>query len=249
MRAQRKGVLDFALKDLQRLQMHVPSSQLPKLESHLEGLQQLQQKIESDGMAPGAECDQPEQLALPTPPDGITVDEAQHFAVAKNQLGIISAAFQCDLTRVATFSFAHGNSDLRFANVVDDFADTNGHHNISHDTNAGQYQARIERFYCEILAEFVQGLKDTPEGDGSVLDNTIIVFFNECCIGNSHSIENMPVLMFGGKNLGLQTGQHLKFSGRFMNDVWAAVANAYGVPLSTFGDPAFGQGPMPGLFA
>jgi hypothetical protein len=58
----------------------------------------------------------------------------------------------------------------------------------------------------------------------------------------------MPVLMFGGKNLGLQTGQHLQFGGRYMNDVWAAVCGAFKAPAS-FGDPAFGNGPVSGLFA
>ncbi|HVJ16443.1 MAG TPA: DUF1552 domain-containing protein [Polyangiaceae bacterium] len=249
MRAQRQGVLDFALKDLNRLRGHVPASQLPKLDSHLEGLQQLQAKIQTDGTAPGAACDKPEQLVLPEAPGGVTIDEAQHLNAAKNQLGIISAAFKCDLTRVATFTFAHGNSDLRFSNVIDGFDYTNGHHNMSHDTGATDYQARTDLFYSEILSGFLQELKATPEGAGTMLDNTLVVYINECCIGNSHSIENMPTLMFGGKTLGLQTGQHIRFGGRYMNDIWAAVATAFGVPMTTFGDTDFSQGAVTGLFA
>jgi hypothetical protein len=247
-RAQKTAVLDFVLKDLNRLQQHVPSSQLPKLESHLEGIHKLQEKIATDGVAPGAECEKPTQVPLPEVPDGVTVDEAQHFQVADNQLAIITAAFQCDLTRVATFSFAHGNSDLRFANVRPDIDYNNGHHNLSHDTSATEFQGLVDKAYCESLAKCLQAMKAIPEGAGNMLDNTLVVFFNECCIGNTHSIENMPILMFGGKNLSLRTGQHLRFAGRYMNDVWAAIANALEVPMVQFGDSAYGEGPVDGLF-
>jgi hypothetical protein len=175
------------------------------------------------------------------------VDEAQHLAVAKNQLAIIQTAFQCDLTRVATFTFAHGNSDLRFGNMLPNFADHDGHHTLSHDTGAVAYQLRVEQFYSETLSTFLQGMKATPDGDGSLLDHTLVVYLNECCIGNTHSVENIPLLMFGGKSLNLQTGKHLRFGGRFMNDVWAAVGNAFGVPMLGFGDPLWSKGAVTGL--
>jgi len=74
-----------------------------------------------------------------------------------------------------------------------------------------------------------------------------VVFFNEVSDGNSHSIDTMPVAMFGGKSLGLQTGQHLHFNGAWMNDVWSAVAGAFGATMN-FGDAAYSKGPVAGLF-
>ena len=62
------------------------------------------------------------------------------------------------------------------------------------------------------------------------------------------SIENMPLLLFGGKNLKLQTGRHLKFNMRYMNDVWAAISTAMGVPMNTYGDTAFSTGAVSGVF-
>jgi len=59
----------------------------------------------------------------------------------------------------------------------------------------------------------------------------------------------MPILMFGGKNLKLQTGRHLNFGGKFMTDVWTAIGTTMGVPMTTFGDPAFNKGTVAGLFA
>ncbi len=92
-------------------------------------------------------------------------------------------------------------------------------------------------------------MKNTPDGDGSLLDHTLVVYLNEVAIGANHTIDNMPILMFGGKNLKLQTGRHLQFGGKFMTDVWTAVGNAMGVPMTTFGDAAFNRGTVTGLFA
>jgi Protein of unknown function (DUF1552) len=248
LRTQNKSILDFVNGDLTRLRSHVPASQQPKLDAHLAAIQTLEKAVGSSGVSPGASCGKPKQVALPAASGGVSADEAQHLANAQNQLGIISAAFQCDLTRVATFSFAHGNSYLEFSHIIQgENLAGGGHHDISHNTGAGLSQARIDRFYCEALATFLTQMKAIPDGAGNMLDNTLVVFFNECSDGNGHDIHNMPVVMFGGKSLKLNTGQHMKFNGRYMNDVWSAVAGAFGAP-TTFGDAAFSKGPVPGLF-
>jgi hypothetical protein len=250
---QSKSVLDRVHADLTRLQGLIPSSQKPKLDSHLAALQGLEASLNgSTGMPGGKECTPPMQSPLGTPSNGATVDEANHLALAQNHLAIIQTAFQCDITRVATFSFAHGNSDLRFNKIVSGFSDTGVHHGISHEQGADDFKARIDQIYCEQLAAFLLKMKAVPDGNGNLLDNTLVVFFNECADGNGHTIENMPVAMFGGKNVGLQTGQHLNFrqnnSNGWMNDIWAAVCGVYGAEAK-FGDDAFFKGPVSGLFA
>jgi hypothetical protein len=250
LRTQNKSVLDFVHKDLTRLRTQVPSSQLPKLDAHLDGLTKLEAKLTTApaGGTGAAACAGPAQGALPDPTGDLTIDEAQHKVVAQNQLAIILAAFQCDLTRVATFSFAHGNSALRFGKIIPGFADTGtGHHDLSHVQTATNLHAQIDQFYSQQLSTMLQAMKATPDGAGTLLDNTLVVYLNECCYGWSHSIENMPLLMFGGKNLKLQTGRHIKFGLRYMNDVWAAVSNALGVPTTTYGDTAFSKGAVTGL--
>jgi hypothetical protein len=251
LKAQKMGVLDFIHKDLTRLQGTVPSSQKAKLDAHLAGIQALETKLNAPVAmaAAGTSCAAPPQAALPAPTADLTIDEAQHTAVSQNQLGIIASAFQCDLTRVATFTFAHGNSALRFSKIIPNFTNTGGHHDISHQGDQHQFHAMADQYYATRVAEFIQLLKNTPDGAGTLLDNTIVVYLNEVNVGAVHSIENIPLLMFGGKNLGLQRGQFLHFGGRYMNDVWAAVATAMGVPSTTWGDTAFSKGPVPGLFA
>jgi Protein of unknown function (DUF1552) len=247
--AMNKSVLDRVHADLNRLSALVPASQKPKLDSHLAGIQALEQSLTAGGgTTPGKECKAPTLAALSDPPSGVTADEAHHLAVAQNQLAVIQTAFQCDLTRVASFSFAHGNSGLRF-NKIDPTVDKgDGHHGVSHDTSAAAAQERIDTIYCEQMSAFLQKMKAIPEGTGSLLDNTLVVFFNECAVGNTHSIENMPVLMIGGKNLGVQTGKHVHFGGAYMNDIWAALCGSFKIEAK-FGDPAFAKGPVTGLFA
>jgi hypothetical protein len=250
LRTQNKSILDFVNGDLTRLRGHLPASQLPKLDAHLAAIQTLEAAVANSGVSPGATCNKPTQVALPTTNNADELDDVQHIATLQDQLAIISSAFQCDLTRVATFSFAHGNSALDFSQILPGQGLTQGgHHGISHNTGAGSTQAAIDRFYCEQLATFLTGMDSIKEGNGNtLLDNTLVVFFNECSDGNSHDIHNMPIAMFGGKTLGLQSGQHLHFNGRFMTDVWSAVATAFGAPMK-FGDSAFATGAVSGLFS
>jgi hypothetical protein len=254
-RLQKRSVLDFMLKDMTRLKAQVPSSQRQKLDAHLAGIQQLETELGTAAPPPVATgCVPPTLGPLPAMPAGLTIDEAQHDAVIRQQFSIIKTAFQCDLTRVATFTFAHGNSTLRFSNVVPGSVTlTSGHHDLSHELNAATRvadKAAIDKYYCDRLADLLNSMKATPEGTGTMLDNTLVVFFSEVCIGELHSIQNIPVLMFGGQALTpkLRTGQHLRFGNRFMTDVWVALANAFGVRLTTFGDAQFNTGPVAGLF-
>jgi len=252
LRLQNKSILDFVSKDLTRLRGLVPKSQLPKLDAHLDGLTTLETKLTAASTAGGggATCKGPAQATPPAQTGDLTIDEAQHQVIAQNQLAIILAAFQCDLTRVATFSFAHGNSALRFAKIIPGFNDPGGtgHHDLSHVMTATNLHSQIDQWYSQQLVQVLQAMKNTPDGDGTLLDHTLVVYFNECCYGWSHSIENMPLLLFGGKNLKLQTGRHLKFPMRYMNDVWAAIATAMGVPMNTYGDTAFSTGAVSGVF-
>jgi hypothetical protein len=248
-RTQNKSVLDFVHKDLTRLRGQVPRSQLTKLDAHLDGITKLEARLTTATPGGGVTCKQPTQAALPDPQGDLTIDEAQHETVARNQLAIILSAFQCDLTRVATFTFAHGNSALRFGKIIPNFGDNGtGHHDLSHVTEATALHTKIERFYAQQLSTLLQAMKATPDGAGTLLDNTLVVYFNEVAYGWSHSIENIPILVFGGKNLKLQAGRHLKLGTRTMSDVWVAVANAMGVPIASYGDTAFSKGAVTGLF-
>jgi hypothetical protein len=249
-RLQRRSILDYVNQDMTRLYGLVPASERAKLDTHLDGIRQLEKNLAAGALATA--CDAPPQVTLPDASGGLSLDEAQHFQSAENHLGIIRGAFQCDLTRVATFTYAHGNSDMRFGSMVPGLVTRrDGHHTLSHDTGALADLEAIERLYAQHLSTFLQTLQATPDGTGNLLDNTLVVYLNECSWGNVHGIDRMPTLLFGGTSLGLRGGRNLRLGGRYMNDVWAAISNVFGVELpgDRFGDPAWGQGPVTELFA
>jgi Protein of unknown function (DUF1552) len=243
-RAQNKSVLDLVAKDIGRLAARVPASQRPKLDQHLDAIRQVDAQLASFPKT----CRGPALAALPGPSGEVSADEAAHVETIRQSFSVIKAALLCDVTRVATFSFAHGNSELRFQHILPGFTNNAGHHDISHETDPDA-QAMIDRFYCEQVAELVLDLKNTPDGAGkSLLDNTLVVFFSEVSIGVDHNIQNMPLTFFGGSALGHVGGRHLRVGHRYMNDVWTATANAFGVPIENFGDAAFSTGPIGNLF-
>lgn len=265
-----KSILDLVAKDLTALQKQVPASQRPKLDSHLTAIRQIETRIAA--MPGGSACIPPMlQPALTSIPagtqPGLRIDALDHMRVSQEQLNIIKVGFQCDLIRAATFTYAHGNSDVQFANLLPNFGTMTGHHDISHltDPESVRRLADIDQWYCQRLTDFLTDLKNTPESDGtSMLDNTLVVFISDVSVGAGHLWERMPVTFHGGRSLGLRGGRNVKMGGRYMNDIWASVVAAFGIPLPadnkfagytnwpTLQSPAgprLGQGAVTGIFA
>jgi len=264
--ARRKSVLDLVAKDVSNLQKQVPAAQRPKLDSQLSAIRELEAQIG----AVGPMVCTPPTLAPPitqVPPgssSSLRIDAVEHKTVAREQLAAIKVAFQCDLIRTATFAYAHGNSDIQFGYILPDQVKTmTGHHDISHQTDATAvgWQAAIHQWYCQEVADFLLDLKNTPDGPGtSLFDNTFVVVFSDICIGNTHSVPQLPVLFFGGKTVRLRTGRYLDMKGRYMNDIWASTLAAFGIPLPSdnkFGGnnvwngvtgPRLGMGAVSGIF-
>ena len=170
---------------------------------------------------------------------------------------LIKSAFQCDLTRVVSFTFAYNHSPLHFINILPPGTITNGDVMDDIATNAGsghlQAQEAIDRFFCQQTASLLLDMKNTPDGPNgdSLLDNTLVVFFSECSVGNTHDVRDMPVLAFGGKFLKLHGGSYLQFgdSARTMADFWVQTAQAWGYKeLTSYGDAMWNKGPLPGLY-
>jgi hypothetical protein len=261
-----KSVLDLVAKDLGALQKQVPSSQRPKLDAHLAAIQHLETQIANLGTRPTCAAPTLEAPLTAVPagsPAGLRIDALEHTLVSREQLNIIKVGFQCDLIRAATFTYAHGNSDIQFSPLIPNFGTMTGHHDISHATDAASVDrlAAVDMFYCQRVAEFLTDLKNTPEGNGSnMLDNTLVVFFSEVALGAGHGWTKMPVTFFGGKSVGLARGSNLQMNGRYLNDIWASMLPAFGIALpadNKFGGnnvwkgvtgDRIGLGAVPGIF-
>jgi len=239
-----RAVLNQLTQDATRLKARVPLSEQGKLDEQLSAIADLVRQNETvlGGSGGGAGCSQPALGALAAGP-------LEHESRSRQMFQVLKGAFSCDLTRVASFSFAPEQSSLAFNRIIpNEVKNADGHHDVSHTADPNERGA-IDRWYCSLLAELLLDMKNTPDGAGtSLLDNTVVAFITAIDDGNGHGMDRMPVLMFGGKSLGMMGGRIVDVGGRTMNDVWTSVSQAFGVQ-GNFGDPALVTGPVNGLFA
>ncbi len=145
-------------------------------------------------------------------------------------------AFQTDLTRVATCMFGRAGSNRSYRQIeVPD-----GHHDLSHHGGNPEKLEKIRRinhYHVQQLAYFLQRLKSTPEGDGTLLDHCMIVYGSGLSDGNRHNNENLPVLLAGGGGGTIQTGRHIKYAEETpMCNLFVSLLDRVGVSVDYLGD-------------
>jgi Protein of unknown function (DUF1552) len=293
--AQEISVLDFMRSDLARLRSLAPASERSHMDAHAAAIQTLEATIRQ--RLPAAVC------ATPAPPpnfptrtgrmmlgtsatvyttlpgvdyyDPADPNNHPHQALGQAHLALIKAAFLCDLTRVATFSWASGSSWVNFPTTFDGATLTGvSAPAIPHDPplsldpstrpDATAWWTAIDRFYSAQSSLAIQALAAATDVDGNnLLDNTTVVYVTEQSRRWDHDQRNMPLLVFGGKNTRLKGGTFLKVTdgplptqlavgatgNRPFNDFWLALAPSFGVDLGTLGANNQYTGALPGLLA
>lgn len=170
-------------------------------------------------------------------------------ALSRMQIDLMIGGFAADFMRVATLQYAHSASDTVMSWLKID----GRHHDLSHkpdmDEQAQKNLTRINTWFCEQVAYLAKRLAETaePGGQGSLLDNTTIVWTNELGKGNDHSHKNIPFVLVGG-GLGFRMGRSLKFPAVPHNRLLLSLAHALGREIKHFGNPNYcGDGVLPGL--
>ena len=180
---------------------------------------------------------------MPQLDQGVINDNDNIPKTSKMQIELLVNSFQNDMARVATLQYTNsvGQAKMRWLGIEQ------GHHELSHDPdlNEGSQEklTKINTWLCEQMALLAKRLSETkePGGDGSLLDNTLIVWTNELGKGNSHTLDNIPFVLVG--NAGdVKMGRSLKFEKAAHNRLWVAIANAMGHDISTFGNPKLCEG-------
>jgi hypothetical protein len=160
--------------------------------------------------------------------------------LTRMQMDLMINSFAADFARVATFQITNsvGQPKMRWLGIDE------GHHELSHepDTNKSAYESliKINTWYCEQVAYLVKRLSETPEPDGSgtMLDNTTVVWTNELGKGNSHTRDNIPFVLIGG-GLGYEMGRALDFNKVPHNRLLLNFCEGMGFPEKSFGNPDF----------
>jgi len=162
-------------------------------------------------------------------------------------LDMMALAFQTDSTRVCTFMFGNAVSNTNFS-----FLDgvSGGHHSLSHhenkEENLVQYQ-KIAQWHVAQYGYLLGRLSEMKEGEGSVLDHSMILFGSGLRDGNSHSPRNLPLVIAGRAGGRLQTGQHLVCEPNTpLSNLYLSLLSAFGTPVDRFADST---GPLPGVLS
>ena len=237
----RHDVLSAAYDQFKLVRRRVSAQDRAKLDLHAHMIREIEQKLQLVTEVGGA-CEKPVEPGKLADPQ----DENMMPLVVQLQIDNMVMAMACDVTRVGTLQMSSGANNIRFP-FLDSYADD---HSLSHagasDTvSQGEWAIR-QAWYSEWFAYLLARLKSIPEGDGNMLDNTIILWGSDIAQGNTHSHHNMPFVL-AGHGGGLKPGRFLQFDGKWHNDLLVSIQNLMGVESSTFGDPNFVTGPLPGL--
>ena len=231
----RESILDFVRQDSKDLVRQLGQNDMRKLDEYFSAIRDIELRIER------AEKFPPIETPDYTVPEGIPSDYQQHLRLMAD---LIVLAFQADVTRVVTFVMANegSNKPYPFIDVPE------GHHDLSHHRNDEKKKAKIRQiniFHIQQLAYLLEKLDATPEGNGSLLDHSMILYGSGNADGNRHSHHNLPILLAGGGCGTLKSGRHIRYPDETpLNNLWLSMLNRMDIHLAQLGDST---GCLPGL--
>lgn len=244
--------------DLRYLQRFLGSDEKARLELHLDALSELERQVTASGAGPstpaavGGVCSETDVTGFRNSLN----DATSMTRWAEINADLIVNAFTCDVTRFASyqFSFSGGHHEglLGFRQSWHDevahVSNTNDSVNVGNEAMSSRAAFnRFSRFWYGHVANLAKKLRAIPEGDGTMLDNTLIYCGVESGTNHSHNPNDMQYLLIGGRNLGLATGQVLDVGRQSAHRLHVAVLNAFGVDVDTFGSADDGRGPLSGV--
>jgi hypothetical protein len=234
-------VLDVVAKDIGRLKAKLPVEDREKLEIHLEHIHAIELQL---GQAMN-ECS-PLSLGIP---GGYDHQKNEFFPkTARWQMDILAQALACGLTSVGSIQLgSSGSSHITPLWPEEGLNISKNYHTLAHEwtpTNLFQQRMDVEKFHFSLFAHLLDKLDAIPEGDGTVLDNSLVLFCKP--IGSSnHSQYPMLYLLAGGAGGALETNRYLSFDSRPHNDLLTSICNLMGFDDQNFGDPSIGTGALP----
>ena len=233
----RASLLDSFHEDIGRLQRVVGASDRVRVEQYLDSIREIERQIQF-AEAAGAEDLQPD-LERPV---GVPAAFGDHAAL---MFDLQLLALQADITRVITFQFTRELSNRTYPEI----GVPEPHHPTSHHGNDPikvEKIAKINTYHISIFARFLEKLKATPDGDGSLLDNTIYLYGSGMGNPSLHDHVKLPILVAGGAATGLRGGRHIKYEkGTPLANLHMTLLDRVGVHLDSFGDS---DGSIDGLF-
>ena len=246
-RAMLASVLDDLTEDFRKVEQLISAEDRRMLQEHVSMVREIEKELQAEMKLQTSKGDIGH--AVPKLPPNVEEQNDNIPQITRMQMDLMVNSFAADFARIATFQITNsvGGAKMKWLGIDE------GHHQLSHepDTNETAYEKllKINTWYCEQVAYLAKRLSETPEpsGEGSMLDNTTLVWTNELGKGNSHTRDNIPFVMVGG-GLGFKMGQSMDFGKVPHNRLLMNFCEAMGHPEKAFGNPDFcADGPLTGL--
>ena len=223
-----RSILDAITKEASSLQLRLGPSDRQTMNQYLENVREIERRIQRAEKSQGDES-----LLLPSRPAGVPFDSEEHVRLMYD---LMAVAYQANITRVITFMVSREVSNRTYPQVnVND-----GHHAISHHQNRAdkmEKNVRIQTFNVGMFAAFVEKLKNTPDGDGSLLDHIVLLYGSNMSNSNAHDHFPLPNLVLGGAAGRLAGGRHLRYADHTpMTNLLVTVLDKAGVRQESLGD-------------
>jgi Protein of unknown function (DUF1552) len=232
------SILDRVMGEAEALSKSISSTDKAKLDEYLTSVREVEKRVGNMRKSKDKAEDVAKQQNRPVfsmdrPANGLPEDLREH---ARLMCDIIAIAFQTDKTRVATLLISRDLSAMYYP-----FLEVReGHHAASHNNNSDGYE-RISRFHLSQLAYLATKLDSMPEGNGTVLDNSCLMFLSNLWIGRKHDNTRLPLVLAGGLGGTLETGRTLDYlkdgdENRKLSSLYLSLMDRFDVKLDHFGD-------------
>jgi hypothetical protein len=223
----RRSILDFVTGDTHKLETSLGPTDRRKLDEYLSAIREVERQIQR------AEKDNQQIDPHMDKPYGIPSDFSEHFKLLSNMVAI---AFQADLTRIVTFMVTREGTSRPYREL----GIPDGHHPLTHHRNQPELMEKvrkIDEYHVQQFAGFIEKMKASKEGDGSLLDNSMIVYGAGLSDGNAHLHEDLPTILVGRGGNYFKTGRRLVVRRETpMCNLFLTMMDRMGVHTEHFGD-------------
>lgn len=222
-----KSILDIVLEDAQGLKSSLGGADRRKLDEYMFAIRDIEKRIQR------VEKDNEPIVEVTAPSASIPTDFAEH---SKLILDLLALAFQTDMTRVVTVLMGIEQSPRNYPEI----GITEGHHGLTHhqgDKAKIEKVAQINEFHIKQFTYLLDKLKATPDGDGTLLDHSMIVYGSALADGNAHQHNNLPTVLAGRANGTLRAGRHIRYADETpITNLYMSMLDRMGVPVEQIGD-------------
>jgi hypothetical protein len=222
-----RSILDSLTAKVADLQRTLPTADNTRVAEYLDGIREIERRIQQAQKQGSSEKDVPEA------PVGIPEAFDEHV---KLMFDLQVLAYQANITRVATMMFARDGSGTSYPQS----GNRGGFHGSSHHSNVRARMddfALINKYHVQMLAYLVDKLQKTPDGDGTLLDHSVILYGSSMSNGNQHDHDPLPVVLVGGASGGIKGGRHIVAAPHTpMSNLLLSVLDKLGVRKDSFGD-------------